>query len=100
LSDARYHLKYNMYDVRLITKLGIHFRKELWALGANISFPSLKLFGDGSVVKQYAYSNIHKETGNPEASSLLYGGRQQNCTSHFKDPLSVAAGANYYTSIG
>jgi hypothetical protein len=100
LSDARYHLKYNMYDVRLITKLGIHFRKELWALGANISFPSLKLFGDGSVVKQYAYSNIHKDAGNPEASSLLYGGRQQNCTSHFKDPLSVAAGVNYYAPSG
>ncbi|MCK7497196.1 MAG: hypothetical protein MZW92_44985 [Comamonadaceae bacterium] len=39
-----------MYDVRLITKLGIHFRRELGALGANISFPSLKLFGDGSVL--------------------------------------------------
>jgi len=100
LSDARYHLKYNMYDVRLITKLGIHFKKKLWALGANINFPSLKLFGDGSVVKQYAYSNIHKDPGNPEASGLFYGGRQQYCTSHFKDPVSVAAGANYYTPSG
>ena len=38
--------------------------------------------------------------GNPEASGLFYGGRQQYCTSHFKDPLSVAVGANYYTPSG
>jgi hypothetical protein len=100
LSEARYHLKYTMYDVRLNTKLGIHFRKKLWALGANISFPSLKLFGDGSVVKQYEYSNIHKDPGNTQGSGLFYGGRQQNCTAHFKDPLSVAAGVNYYSPSG
>ena len=100
LSDARYHLKYNMYDVRLITKLGIHYRKKLWALGINVSFPSLKLFGDGAVVKLYEYSNIHKDAGPAGGSSLFCGGRQKYCTSHFKDPLSIAVGANYYTPSG
>lgn len=100
LSDASYHLKYTMYDVRLITKFGLHLKKESWALGANINFPSLKIFGDGTVVKQYEYSNIHKEAGNPVASNLYYGGRQKNCTAHFKDPLSIALGANYYSPSG
>ncbi len=100
VSDASYHLKYNMYDVRLVTKLGFHLRKNLWTIGANISFPSVKIFGDGTVVKQYSYTNIHKEPGNPEVSNAYYGGRQRHCTSHFKDPLSVAAGANYYTPSG
>jgi hypothetical protein len=100
LSDASYHLKYNMFDVRLITKLGIHLGKNLWKFGANISFPSIKIFGDGTVVKQYDYANIHKEAGNPESFNTYYGGRQRKCASHFKDPLSVAAGANYYTPSG
>lgn len=100
LSEAMFHIKYNMYDVRLITKMGIHWRKHSWSLGANLNFPSLKLFGDGTVVKQYEYSNIHKESANPETYSTYYGGRQKHCVSHFKDPLSVAVGTNYYTPSG
>jgi hypothetical protein len=100
LSDASYHLKYTMFDVRLITKAGMHLKKDAWAIGANISFPSVKIFGDGTVVKQLEYSDIHKETGNAEATDLYYGGRQRKCTAHFKDPLSVAFGANYYSPSG
>jgi len=100
LSEASYHIKYNMYDVRLITKLGLQLRQDSWTFGANINLPSLKLFGDGTVVKQYEYSNIHKEAGNSEGSSLYYSGRQKKCKAHFRDPLSVAAGANYTTNSG
>jgi hypothetical protein len=89
-----------MFDVRLITKFGLHYKKDSWALGANINFPSLKLFGDGTVVKQLGYSDIHKEAGNPEGSDLYYSGRQQKCMAHFKDPLSIAFGANYYSPSG
>jgi hypothetical protein len=100
LSDASYHIKYNMFDVRLITKLGMRLKKQYWSFGANINLPSVKLFGDGTVVKQYKYSNIHKEAGNPEGSSLFYSGRQKNCKAHFKDPFSIALGANYYSPSG
>ncbi len=97
LSNAAYHLKYNMFDVRLVTKAGLTLKKKSWALGMNISFPSIKLFGDGTVVKQYEYTNIHKEAGNPEGFNSYSGGRQRKCTSHFKDPLSISFGANYYS---
>jgi hypothetical protein len=100
LSDSRYHLKYNMYDVRLVTKLGLHMKQDLWSFGANFSFPSIKIFGNGTVVKQIEYSNIHKETGNPEGSDKYYASRQKKCPAHFKDPLSVAAGVNYYSPSG
>jgi hypothetical protein len=100
LSDSRYHLKYNMFDVRIINKLGLTIKKNLWAIGANINFPSIKIFGDGTVVKQYEYANIHKDTGNPEGVSAFYAGRQRNCKAHFKDPFSIAAGANYYAPSG
>ena len=100
LSEASDHIKYNMYDVRLITKLGLQLRQNSWTFGANINLPSLKIFGNGTVVKQYEYSNIHKETGNQEGSGLYYGGRQKQCPAHFKDPLSVAAGVNYRTHSG
>jgi len=97
LSDSRFHLKYNMFDVRIVNKLGISVKKNLWAIGANITFPSIKIFGDGTVVKQYEYTNIHKDVGNPDGSDAYYAGRQKKCASHFKDPLSIAIGANYYT---
>ena len=86
-----------MFDVRLITKLGMTIKKNSWAIGANINFPSIKVFGDGTVVKQYEYSNIHKDALNPEGINAYYAGRQRKCKSHFKDPLSVSAGVNYYS---
>jgi hypothetical protein len=100
LAAGMYNMKYNMYNVRLITKLGVHWRLQSWSFGANVNLPSIRIFGDGTVVKQYEFSNIHKDAGNPEASSTYYGGRQKNCVAHFKDPLSVAVGANYYTPSG
>lgn len=100
VSQATYNLKYNMFDIRLITKLGVHWRGKTWSLGVNVNLPSLKIFGDGTVVKQFEYSNIHKDAGNPETTGTYYGGRQKNCISHFKDPFSVAAGVNYYAPSG
>jgi hypothetical protein len=100
VSDSRYHLKYNMFDVRIVNKLGFSMKKNLWAIGANITFPSIKIFGDGTVAKQYEYTNIHKDASNAEGVSAYYAGRQRGCTAHFKDPLSIAAGANYYAPSG
>ena len=100
LSDSRYHLKYNMYDVRLVTKAGIHFKHNLWALGANISVPSLKFFGGGKIIRQYSYSNIHTAPDDAEGSGRFYSARQNYGTAHFKDPLSVAVGANFYSPSG
>jgi len=100
LSDSRYHIKYNMYDVRLTTKLGLHLKQNSWSFGANINLPSVKVFGNGTVVKQYEYSNIHREPGNTAGFNRYYAGRQSGCTAHFKDPLSIAAGANYYSPSG
>ncbi len=100
VSDSRYHIKYNMFDVRLVTKLGLHYKQEAWAFGVNLNLPSLKIFGDGTVVRHYEYSNIHKEPGSPVESGRFYGGRQSGCTAHFKDPFSVAAGANFYSPSG
>jgi hypothetical protein len=100
LSDASYHLKYTMYDVRLITKMGVRLKKQSWAFGASLNMPSIKLFGDGTVVKQYKYSNIHLDPGSSIGSNLYYAGRQENCIAHFKDPFSVAAGMNFYSPSG
>lgn len=97
LSGSRYHSKFNMFDVRVITKAGMTVNRNSWAIGVNINFPSIKVFGDGTVVKQFGYSNIHKEAFDTEGTDVYYAGRQRKCKSHFKDPLSVSAGANYYS---
>jgi hypothetical protein len=100
LSDSRYHLKYNMFDVRLATKLGMRYKSDSWSFGTNISIPSIKIFGNGTVVKQIEYSNIHKVEDPPVQSNKLYAARQRKCPAHFKDPLSIAAGLNYYSPSG
>jgi hypothetical protein len=97
ISGSRFHLKYNEFDVRLLTKVGLRYRKDLWAFGMNLNIPSLKIFGNGTVVKNYEYSNIHINAGDTEGSDLYYGARQRKCPSNFKDPFSVAAGINFYS---
>lgn len=99
-SGSRYHIRYNMFDIRLITKLGMHYKHDSWSFGANINLPSLKLFGNGTVVKQVSYTNIHTDPDNPEGTEKYYGSRQKKCPSHFKDPFSVAAGVNFYSPSG
>jgi hypothetical protein len=100
LAGSMYHLNYNLFDVRLLNKLGLHWKNRNWSLGLNITAPTVKLFGDGKVIRQYSYSNIHKAPEDPVGISSYSGGRQKKCASHFKDPLSIAAGINYYTSSG
>jgi hypothetical protein len=100
LAGSLYQLNYNLFDVRLINKLGLRWKNSNWSFGLNITAPSIKLFGDGKVIKQYSYSNIHKVPGDPEVTSSYSGGRQKKCSSHFKDPFAIAAGINYYTSSG
>jgi hypothetical protein len=100
LCDSRFSENHTMYDVRLVTKMGFHLKKDDWAFGANINVPSIKLFGNGTTVKQFEYSNIHKDPLDPNGSSLFWGGRQRQCPAHFKDPFSIAAGTNFYSSSG
>ena len=100
VSGSAFHEKHNMYDVRLVPKLGIHLKKDSWAFGANINLPSVKIFGNGTVVKQYEYSGIHKSSSDPAPSSLFWGGRQKDCPAHFRDPFSIAAGTNFYSPSG
>ena len=100
LSDALYHLRYSMYDVRLVTKLGMRYRQKSWAIGAIVNLPSVKLFGDGTVVRQYKYSNIHIDPVSQVGSNLYYAGRQKQCKSHFRDPFSLGAGLNFYSPSG
>jgi len=100
LSRSSYHLKYTMYDVRFIGKFGLHFKKEQLTFGTNITLPSVKIFGDGRAIKEYEYSNIHKVAGSSDAYSSYSGGRNEECIAHFKDPLSIAAGVNWYSPSG
>jgi hypothetical protein len=100
LAGSMYQMNYSMFDVRLLNKLGLHGKANNWSFGLNFTLPSLKVFGDGKVIRQYTYSNIHKDPESAEVSSLYSGGRQKKCTSHFKDPFSIAAGINYATRSG
>lgn len=100
LSSTMSNVNYAIYDVRILTKIGLQWRKKYWSTGINLSLPSLKLFGDGNVSKQYEYSNIHKDPIDPTGFNGYFGGRQLRCVSNIKDPLSIAAGINYYTPSG
>ncbi len=82
-----------MYDVRLLGKLGIRYNHDNFSFGLNISLPSVRLFGNGDVKKTFSQNGISDSTaGYPDINYYEAGNYM---LSQFKDPFSIAVGAVY-----
>ncbi len=87
--------KLEMYDVRLLGKLGIRYNYNNFSFGLNISLPSLRLFGNGDVKKTFSQSGIADSTTKyPDRNYYEVGNYM---LSQFKDPFSAAIGLVYTT---
>jgi len=90
--------KYN--DYRLLWKVGALYKKRKFSIGLNITTPSVGgIYSDGKKVsRKQKQSNItNPETGEPLPDYVLVDYKEKDeVTVNSKNPLSVAAGFNYY----
>lgn len=87
--------KLEMYDVRLLGKLGIRYNYNNFSFGLNISLPSVRLFGNGDVKKITSQSGITDSSATyPDINYYEVGNYM---LSQFKDPFSAAIGVVYTT---
>jgi hypothetical protein len=78
------------YNWRFIGKIGILYKKNNWSLGANLSLPSLRLFGNADVDKSVSQSNIfYNDEKLPDYYKNEYA---QKVYFKMQDPLSLSVG--------
>jgi hypothetical protein len=93
----------DQYDIvldefRLITKAGIHFRKNKWKLGLTLTTPSINVVGWANVSREISvYNGIDESTINTDTVKtidFLALDRQRNIhDTRYKTPFSIAFGA-------
>ncbi len=84
-----------MYDDRLTAKLGAKYKLDQWAIGVNISLPSVHVLGNADVKRKIELTNFPNEEGISETS--FKNEFSQYRIAGFKDPFSIAFGFVYYS---
>jgi hypothetical protein len=84
LRDFRY------YNVRLLWKVGLIYQLDNLTLGLTVTTPSLNLFGSGRL---YLNSSLTDNSGLFESDLDAF--YQDDLSTTYKSPLSIAVGASY-----
>lgn len=87
--------KYTNYN--LITKFGLSYSSGVFKLGATITTPSVRLFGNGNVQRENSRITVSGDTADMENNFLIMD-RKTGEKAHYRHPLSIAAGAEYMTT--
>lgn len=84
-----------LYDVRALAKVGVKYKIKQWALGLNITVPSVHVLGNSDVKRKINYVNYENEEGVSESG--IANEFSQYRAAKIKDPLSLAFGFVYYS---
>lgn len=78
------------YNWRFIGKIGILYKKENWSVGANLTLPSIRLFGSADVNKTISQTNIiYNGSKLPDYYINEY---PEKVYFKMQEPLSIAVG--------
>ena len=87
----------NMWDARMLLKLGLRYSLNHTSIGFNLTVPSVKIVGYAHAKFEQAYTNIINNEGQPIPDYY-----QMNYADYvycqIKDPLSLALGITHKTS--
>lgn len=81
---------FDLLQLGLLAKAGIGADLDPWSLGLTITTPTLRLWGDGSVI----YNETLSQAGADGIDWMIHT-HQDGLKADFQSPLSVAAGAGY-----
>lgn len=93
ISSSVSYEKINLYDVRIIGKIGIRYHLGQFSFGMNLSLPSVKLFGNSDVKRKVSNTGIYYN--GTEIDDVYINESAIYLKSGVKDPLSISFGAVY-----
>jgi hypothetical protein len=84
----------NVWHLSLIFKLGVHYitTSESWEFGANLTFPSIGIYGNGKAQKEIFRTNIFNEFALSPVKDFNLFQYDRKVRANFKDPFSISAG--------
>lgn len=89
------NIKY--WTFMLTPKLGWAYESGRWRLGVTLTFPSIQLYGKGSIQREISYYSATDHPGDTAASFIILD-RKSSLKTHYQHPGSIAAGVEYQTS--
>lgn len=91
-------LKY--WHISLITKLGIQYSTldDRIGIGANLTFPSINVYGKADVRRSFSRGNIYDSLSNEQTTNLTITDSQEDVKTTVKLPFSTAIGFQYLTA--
>lgn len=78
------------YNWRFIGKIGVLYKKNTWSLGANLTLPSMRLFGSADVNKTISQNNIFYQ--GQKINDYYINEYPEKVYYKMQDPLSLAVG--------
>ncbi len=87
----------DLWDLRVLLKLGLRYKINHTGIGVNLTFPSVKIMGYGHAKFEQMYTNIVTNSGQPipDYYKMAYA---DYVYCQIKDPLSVALGVSHLTN--
>jgi hypothetical protein len=89
LASYNYHDAIRLNDFKLIPRVALHGRWASWRLGLHLTTPSINLYGFSRVQREVSYYNI------PNRPNIMLIDQQRMLPTHYRSPLSAAAGLSY-----
>jgi hypothetical protein len=86
------------WDMSIIIKGGFHYlsKNQRLGLGLNVTLPNIHIYGEARVDKQFKRANVYDDTQNAFTENLDFIAYQEHMVTNVKDPLSIAAGLQYW----
>jgi len=82
----------DFWHIRSLFKLGIAAEFEPFKLGLALTTPSLNVFGEGTVAAEESFNNFY-DPNTDQLTGVLASDRQENLDTTYKNPFSLALGA-------
>jgi hypothetical protein len=94
-AQAYYVDEYDFWHVRILAKIGLAVDKGDLTYGLTVTTPGIALFGSGKVLTTSTISGVDLDQNGEEDPAYLSSDYQEELSSEWTSPLSVAIGASY-----
>ena len=99
IAESGFDEELNYTDFSLVFKAGAQFtsKNEQWSIGANITFPNIKIAGQANTRKAFTRNNVYDNSVDAFTSNLALIRKAEKVNTRVKTPFSSAIGLQYYS---
>ncbi len=99
IAQNNFSEQFQYVHLSLVFKLGLQYKalNERIGVGLNLTFPNLRVYGDGKVRKAFDRSNVFDDDEDNFTRNYAFVQLEKNLKTTVKSPFSIALGFHYFT---